>query len=194
MRPSPLPGVNSTTCVLRPESRGHVHIRSNDPKAPPKILYNYLSTENDCRHTVEGVKKQREIYAAAPFRDIAGSELLPGAHVQTDEQILDYCREKGGSVYHPVGTCKMGSAEDSLAVVDNALRVHGLHALRIVDASIFPNLISGNTHAPTVAVAERAADLILADREKNRADTFAGLPPKGIEASGGGGKCPFGHG
>ena len=195
MKPSVSPGVNSTTCLLRPEARGFVHIRSTDPKMPPKILYNYLTTENDCKRAVEGVKKQREIYAAAPFREIAGRELLPGEHVKTDEDILDYCRNKGGSVYHPVGTCKMGAADDPMAVVDNELRVHGLHALRVVDASIFPNLISGNTHAPTVAVAERAADMILADREKNRSDAFAGLPPKGIElSSGGSGKCPFGHG
>ncbi|MBK8289452.1 MAG: GMC family oxidoreductase N-terminal domain-containing protein [Cellvibrionales bacterium] len=194
MTPSPVPGVNSTTCVLRPEARGHVHIRSTDPKAPPKILYNYLTNENDCKRAVDGVKKQREIYAAAPFRDIATTEITPGAHVQTDEQILEYCRNEGGSVYHPVGTCKMGAANDASAVVDNELKVHGLHALRVVDASIFPNLVSGNTHAPTVAVAEKAADMILADREKNRADAFAGLPPKGIDTSGGGGKCPFGHG
>jgi choline dehydrogenase len=179
---------------LRPEARGYVHIRSNDPKAPPKILYNYLTSEEDCRRTVEGVKKQRAIYASKPFQEIAGEELTPGAHVQTDEQILEYCRKEGGSVYHPVGTCKMGSADDVNAVVDNNLRVHGLHALRVVDASIFPNIISGNTHAPTVAVAERAADLILADREKNRADAFAGLPPKGIDSTSGSGKCPFGHG
>jgi choline dehydrogenase len=194
MTPSAIPGVNSTTCLLRPEARGYVHIRSSDPKAPPKILYNYLTNENDCRRTVEGVKKQRAIYASAPFREIGTTEIVPGAHVQTDEQILDYCREKGGSVYHPVGTCKMGAAEDPMAVVDNELRVHGLHALRVVDASIFPNLISGNTHAPTVAVAEKAAEMILADREKNRADAFAGLPPKGIDSTSGSGKCPFGHG
>ena len=136
---------------------------------------------------MDGVKKQREIYAAAPFRDIATTEITPGAHVQTDEQILEYCRNEGGSVYHPVGTCKMGAANDARAVVDNELKVHGLHALRVVDASIFPNLVSGNTHAPTVAVAEKAADMILADREKNRADAFAGLPPKGIDTSGGAG-------
>jgi choline dehydrogenase len=194
MTPSEKPGVNSTTCLLRPESRGYVHIRSNDPKAAPKILYNYLTTEGDCRRTVEGVKKQREIYASKPFQEIAGVELVPGPHVKTDEDILAYCREKGGSVYHPVGTCKMGPADDVTAVVDNALRVHGLHALRVVDASIFPNLISGNTHAPTVAVAEKASDMILADREKNRADAFAGLPPKGIDSTSGSGKCPFGHG
>lgn len=194
MVPSAEPGVNSTVCVLRPKSRGHVHIRSSDPKAPPKILYNYLTHEDDCRRIVEGIKWQRKIYAAAPFAEIATKELLPGAQVQTDEQILQYAREKGGSVYHPVGTCKMGSADDPLAVVDNELKVHGLHALRVVDASIFPNLISGNTHAPTVAVAERAADMILADREKNRADAFAGLPPKGIDSTAGAGKCPFGHG
>ncbi len=194
MVPSSEPGVNSTVCVLRPKSRGHVHIRSSDPKAPPKILYNYLTDEDDCRRIVEGIKWQRRIYAAAPFAEIATRELLPGAHVQSDEQILQYAREKGGSVYHPVGTCRMGAADDPLAVVDNELKVHGLHALRVVDASIFPNLISGNTHAPTVVVAERAADMILAEREKNRADAFAGLPPKGIDSTEKSGKCPFGHG
>jgi choline dehydrogenase len=188
------PGVNSTVCVLRPKSRGHVHIRSTDPKVAPKIVYNYLTDEDDCRRTVEGIKWQRKIFATAPFAAIGTKELVPGAHVQTDEDILQYAREKGGSVYHPVGTCKMGAADDAMAVVDNELKVHGLHALRVVDASIFPNLISGNTHAPTVAVAERASDLILADREKNRADAFAGLPPKGIDSTSGAGKCPFGHG
>jgi choline dehydrogenase len=178
---------------LRPESRGYVHIRSADPKSAPILKYNYLSTEYDRKRTVEGVKWQRKIYAAAPFQEIATTEIKPGAHVQTDEQILDYCRKEGSSVYHPVGTCKMGDASDPMAVVDNELRVHGLHALRVVDASIFPYLVSGNTHAPTVAVAEKAADMILAAREQNRADHFAGLPPKGIETSGGG-KCPFGHG
>ncbi len=191
--PADQPGVNSTTCLLRPESRGHVHIRSTDPKSPPAIQYNYLSTEYDRRRTVEGFKWQRKIYAAKPFQEIATTEIKPGAHVQTDEQILEYCRKEGSSVYHPVGTCKMGAASDPLAVVDNELRVHGLHALRVVDASIFPYLPSGNTHAPTVAVAEKAADLILAAREQNRADNFAGLPPKGIDVSSGG-KCPFGHG
>lgn len=191
--PSAQPGVNSTTCLLRPESRGHVHIRSADPKSAPILKYNYLSTEYDRRRTVEGVKWQRKIYAAKPFQEIATTEIKPGAHVQTDEQILDYCRKEGSSVYHPIGTCKMGAASDPMAVVDNELRVHGLHALRVVDASIFPYLPSGNTHAPTVAVAEKAADLILAAREQNRADNFAGLPPKGIDASSGG-KCPFGHG
>jgi choline dehydrogenase len=194
MVPSDIPGVNSTVCVLRPKSRGHVHIRSTDPKAAPKILYNYLTDQDDCDRLVEGIKWQRKFYAAAPFAEIATQEIIPGAAVQTDEQILQYAREKGGSVYHPVGTCKMGAADDALAVVDNELKVHGLHALRVVDASIFPNLISGNTHAPVVVVAERAADLILADREQNRADAFAGLPPKGIDNASGAGKCPFGHG
>ncbi len=194
MVPSDIPGVNSTVCVLRPKARGYVHIRSTDPKAAPKILYNYLTDEDDCKRIVEGIKWQRKFYAAAPFAEIATQEIIPGAQVQTDEQILEYAREKGGSVYHPVGTCKMGAADDPNAVVDNELKVHGLHALRVVDASIFPNLISGNTHAPAVVVAERASDLILADREKNRADAFAGLPPKGIDSSSGAGKCPFGHG
>ncbi|MCC7515792.1 MAG: hypothetical protein IT470_00460 [Pseudomonadales bacterium] len=194
MVPSDIPGVNSTVCVLRPKSRGHVHIRSTDPKVAPKIQYNYLTDEDDCRRIVEGIKWQRKIFAAAPFAEIATQEIMPGAHVQTDEQILQFARAEGGSVYHPVGTCKMGAADDPMAVVDHELRVHGLHALRVVDASIFPNLISGNTHAPVVAVAERAADLILVEREQARADKFAGLPPKGIDSTAGAGKCPFGHG
>lgn len=191
MKPSALPGVNSTTCLLRPQARGFVHASSRDPRTEPLIQYNYLNNDHDCRKAVEGVKMQRAIYAQPAFREIAGVELKPGPAVSSDEQILDYCREAGSSVYHPVGTCKMGDASDPLAVVDRELKVHGLHALRVVDASIFPNLLSGNTHAPTVMVAERAADMILRERRENREQAYAGLPPKGIVASSSGGKCPF---
>lgn len=190
MQPSSVPGVNSTSCLLRPQARGSVHAVNRDPRSEPNIIYNYLNNEYDAKKAVEGVKMQRKIYAQPAFQQIAGKELKPGAAVQTDEQILDYCRKEGGSVYHPVGTCKMGDAADPMAVVDRELKVHGLHALRVVDASIFPDLISGNTHAPTVMVAERAAEMILADRRANREQFFAGLPPKGIDTSSGG-KCPF---
>ncbi len=196
MQASKVPGVNSTCLVLRPKSRGVVHVVSTDAKKAPKIQYNYLSTEDDCNRAVECIKIQRKIYAEKPFQDIATQELLPGKQVQTDEQILDYCRREGTSCYHPVGTCKMGAAEDMNAVVDEQLRVHGVTALRVVDASIFPQIISGNTHAPTVAVAEKAADMILGYRTQNRSEAFAGLPPKGIDIPAGktAGKCPFGHG
>jgi len=156
-----VPGVNSTVCVVRPTSRGSVHARSTDPKAFPKIIHNYLSTEHDRELSIEGFKLQRKIYRSESFEPQATEELIPGDDVQTDEDILDFWKTDGMSVYHPVGSMKMGAADDPTAVVDNQLRVHGLDGLRIVDASIFPLLPSGNTHAPTVAVAERASDWIL---------------------------------
>jgi len=158
---TPEPGVNSTVCVIRPTSRGSVHATTLNPKDAPKIQHNYLSTERDRALSVEGFKLQRRIYDAAPFSEQATEELVPGASVQTDEEILEFWRSDSMSTYHPVGTAKMGPADDPEAVVDGQLRVHGIEGLRVVDASVFPLIPSGNTHAPVVAVAERAADLIL---------------------------------
>jgi choline dehydrogenase len=154
-------GVNSTVCVIRPTSRGSVHAETTNPKDAPKIVHNYLSTEHDRELSIEGFKLQRSIYDAAPFKEQATEELIPGSSVQTDEEILEFWRTDSMSTYHPIGTAKMGPAEDPDAVVDRELRVHGIEGLRIVDASIFPLIPSGNTHAPVVAVADRAADLIL---------------------------------
>jgi len=154
-------GVNSTVCVIRPTSRGSVHVRSADPKDAPKIIHNCLSTEQDKKLSIEGFKLQRRIYESAVFQEHATHEIVPGPSVQTDEEILDFWRNESMSTYHPVGTAKMGPARDPNAVVDNQLRVHGLDGLRVVDCSIFPLIPSGNTHAPVVAVAEKAADLIL---------------------------------
>jgi choline dehydrogenase len=154
------PGVNSTVCVIRPTSRGSVHARSRSPKDAPKIVHNYLSTERDRLLSIEGFKLQRRIYAAAAFKEHATEELVPGPSVQTDDEILEFWRTDSMSTYHPVGTAKMGPAEDPDAVVDNQLRVHGIEGLRVVDASVFPLIPSGNTHAPVVAVAEKASDLI----------------------------------
>ena len=158
---TPEPGVNSTVCVIRPTSRGSVHARSCDPKEQPRIVHNYLSTEHDKKLSIEGFKLQRRIYESAVFQEHATQEILPGPSVQTDEEILDFWRREAMSTYHPVGTAKMGPAEDPEAVVDNELCVHGIEGLRVVDCSIFPLIPSGNTHAPVVAVADRAADLIL---------------------------------
>lgn len=158
-------GVNSTVCVTRPTSRGSVHARSTDPKVAPKIVHNYLDTERDRKLSIEGFRLQRKIYAAEPFAKHATEELIPGPSVQTDEEILDFWAKEGMSTYHPVGTAKMGSANDPEAVVDNELRVQGIAGLRVVDASVFPLIPSGNTHAPVVAVAERAADLILGTKQ-----------------------------
>lgn len=155
------PGVNATITYLRPTARGHVHARSRDPRAFPRIVHNYLGTEHDRRLAVEAFEVLRTIYRSESFAAHSTFELLPGDSVRTEEQILDYWKKEGMSVYHPVGSAKMGPAEDPMSVVDAELRVHGIEGLRVVDASVFPLVPSGNTHAPTVAVAERGADLIL---------------------------------
>lgn len=158
-RPAGFPAVTATGCLLRPESRGSVHVTAADGGCPPAIRFNFLDSENDRRRMVEVMRLQRAIFAApayAPFRD---GEYLPGADVQSDDALLDYVRRHGHSVYHPVGTCRMGV--DDRAVVDPQLRVRGLRGLRVADASVFPSLISGNTHATCVAVAEKCAELML---------------------------------
>lgn len=154
-------GTTATVCHLRPESRGSVHITSTDPRTYPSIHANYLDTENDRKAIVEAVRGVRNIFAAPALDKYRRAELLPGANTQSDEQILSYVRAEAESVYHPVGTCKMGS--DDMAVVDNRLRVHGIKALRVADASIMPTIISGNTNAPTIMIAEKCADMLLQD-------------------------------
>lgn len=157
----PIPGTTATVCFLRPESRGSVHIRSRDPSTPPAIHANYLDTENDRKATVAAFRRVREIFAAPALAKYRGNELRPGPLAQSDEQILDYVRAEAESVYHPVGTCKMGV--DAMAVVDDRLRVHGIKKLRIADASIMPNLTSGNTNAAAIMIAEKCADMLLQD-------------------------------
>jgi choline dehydrogenase len=145
----------------RPESRGHIHAVSKDPSAAPEIVGNYLAAASDCELMVAGLRLCRKIFSQPALAGDVGEELAPGAVVDTDEGLLAYARAAGGSAYHPVGTCKMG--EDQLAVVDSRLRVHGFEHLRIVDSSIMPSLVSANTHASTVMIAEKAADLVLED-------------------------------
>jgi len=149
------------TCFLRPESRGSVRLASADPLARPLIDANYLATPRDMEALVQGFKQARKVLEQPAFAPHRLQELEPGAAVQSDEQIRDFIRRRAETVYHPVGTCKMG--RDAMAVVDARLRVHGLGGLRVVDASIMPTLVGGNTNAPTTMIAERAADLILRD-------------------------------
>ncbi|MFT4518119.1 MAG: choline dehydrogenase [Halioglobus sp.] len=156
-----VPGTTATVCYLRPESRGSVHIRSADPQAHPSIRANYLATENDRQKIVEAVRKVRDIFLAPAMAKYRIDEILPGPLTQSDEEILDYVRAQAESVYHPVGTCKMGS--DDLAVVDDRLRVHGVSKLRVADASIMPTIISGNTNATAIMIAEKCADMLLQD-------------------------------
>jgi choline dehydrogenase len=153
------PSVTSTACALRPESRGSVHIQSNDPKRGPHIKFNFLNSDYDKRMMINAVKIQRRIYQSPRFDAINDGELIPGNHVQSDEDILSFVQDKAQTVYHPVGTCKMGN--DDAAVVDQYLRLKGIKGLRIADASVLPKLISGNTNAVSMMIGERCADFIL---------------------------------
>lgn len=154
-------GFTFHVCQLRPESRGRVSLRSADPLDDPAIFANYLSTEEDRRALREGVKMMRKVAeqpALAPYRSV---EFSPGPSVQTDDEIDAWIRRSGETIYHPVGTCKMGVDGDDMAVVDAELKVRGLAGLRVIDASVMPTLVGGNTNAPTIMIAEKASDMIL---------------------------------
>ena len=152
---------SASVCQLRPESRGSLRIKSADPAVPPEIRINYLATETDRTAFIEGFKILRKILAAPALKPYAVDEILPGPKVTSDEDILAFCRQTGSTVYHPTSTCRMGN--DPLAVVDQRLRVRGIEGLRVVDASVMPDLMSGNTNAPTIMIAEKASDMILED-------------------------------
>jgi len=179
--------ITPSVCNLKPSSRGHVRIRSADAAVAPAIRTNYLSTDDDCAIAVTGLKLTREIMAAAPLARFAPEELKPGPAVVSDEALLDAARDLGTTIFHPVGTCRMGPGKggqspfssDSSAVgggtskrgsdplfdvVDDKLRVHGVEGLRVVDASIMPEITAGNTNAPTVMIAEKGAEFILQSR------------------------------
>ncbi len=145
--------------MQHPEARGEIALKSSAPLAHPAIQPNYLQNDADLRTLREGFKIAREVLRQKAFDPYRGGEFVPGPKVQADADIDAYHRAAGESIYHPVGTCKMG--QDEMAVVDEALRVRGLDGLRVVDASIMPRLVSGNTNAPTIMIAEKAADMIL---------------------------------
>ena len=154
-------GFSASICQLRPESRGSLRIRSADPTVAPEIRINYLSTEVDRTANVEGLKVLRRILQAPALRPYVMEEVDPGAKVSTDEELLAHCRRRGSTIYHPTSTCRMGN--DPLAVVDQRLKVRGIEGLRVVDGSVMPDLVSGNTNAPIVMIAEKASDMILQD-------------------------------
>ena len=158
------PAFTASVCNLRPTSRGHVRIQSSDPRQAPKIKLNYLSTDIDRQIAADSLKLTRRIVATNALKKYAPDEFLPGTHVATDAQLAQAAGDIGTTIFHPVGTCKMGPAEDTRAVVDSRLRVHGLAGLRVVDASVMPTITSGNTNSPTIMIAEKASDMIRADR------------------------------
>ena len=161
-------GVALHVCQLRPESRGEITLRSTDPEDDPLIKPNYLSVASDIDVLVDGVKMARRIFKTDAMADFLGEEYETSKGKDTDEQIKEFIRSCAETIYHPVGTCKMGS--DSMAVVDSELRVHGMEGLRVVDASIMPLLIGGNTNAPTIMIGEKAADMILHAHSKIKED------------------------
>jgi choline dehydrogenase len=159
--PHPFPAFTASVCNLRPESRGHVRIKSAEPRAAPAIRPNYLSSAADRQVAADAIKLTRRIAAAKALARFAPEEFLPGPSVASDEDLARAAGNISTTIFHPVGTCKMGG--DPMAVVDARLRVHGIGGLRVVDASIMPTITSGNTNSPTLMIAEKGAEMIRAD-------------------------------
>ena len=157
------PAITISVCNLRPESRGSTHAASADPRAAPIIQPSYLSTLADRRVAVDSIRLARRLASARALARYAPRELLPGPKLQDDEELARAASEIGTTIFHPVGTAKMGSAQDPTAVVDERLRVFGLGGIRVADASVMPRITSGNTGSPTMMIAEKAAEMILAD-------------------------------
>ena len=156
------PAFTASVCNLRPTSRGRLRLVSPDPTIHPAIALNYLSTHADRRIAAESVALTRRIVAAGPLRRYSPEELTPGIHLHTLDELAAAAGDIGTTIFHPVGTCKMGRPGDPDAVVNSELKLNGVARLRVADASVMPTITSGNTNAPTIMIAERAAALVLA--------------------------------
>jgi choline dehydrogenase len=168
--------------LMRPKSLGSVMLKSADPKAPPAIRFNYMSDPADRADMRQGVRLVREVLAQKALAPYRGAEIVPGPDVRSDEEIDAWIRQAVETCYHPVGTCRMGADTDRSAVVDDSLRVHGIEGLRVVDASIMPAIVSGNTNAPVIMIAERASDMIRGRAAPPRADLPVWIHPRWQEA------------
>ena len=158
------PAITISVCNLRPASRGSIHAANADPMSAPTIQPNYLSTSADEQVAVDSMRLVRQIVAQPPLRRFAPTEQRPGSSAQSDGDLLAAARALGTTIFHPVGTAKMGVEGDPWAVTDARLRVRGIAGLRIADASVMPQITSGNTNSPTMMIAEKAAQMILADK------------------------------
>jgi choline dehydrogenase len=154
-------GMTVAVCPVRPDSRGTIMATTSDPAIAPVITPNYLSATSDSRVLIAGMRFTREIFSSPAIAQHSVVETLPGSAVQTDDEMIDYARQFGNTIYHPVGTCRMGQGPS--AVVDDRLRVHGIAGLRVIDASVMPTLTTGNTNAPTIMIGEKGAAMIRAD-------------------------------
>jgi len=154
----PWSGFTTIVYQLRPESRGEIKLKSPQPGAAPAVHPNYLAAETDQRTIVDGLKLLRRLLASPQLQHFVESEMLPGPAIATEAQLLDFARRQGGTVFHPTSTCKMGV--DPMAVVDPELRVCGIEALRVADASVMPTVVSGNTNAATIMIGEKLADML----------------------------------
>ena len=159
------PAITLSVCNLRPTSRGLIELNGPDIRNSPTIDPNYLSTTEDRNIASQSIKWCRKIMSTAAYEKYEPEEYLPGVHIQSDEDLAAAAGDISLSIYHPVGTCKMGTKSDPLAVVDHELRVHGISGLRIIDASIMPSIVSGNTNSPTIMIAEKGAHMILNDEK-----------------------------
>ncbi|MFL2919106.1 MAG: GMC family oxidoreductase [Thalassobaculaceae bacterium] len=159
----PFEAFTASVCNLRPESRGHVHVKTEDSREPPKIQPNYLSDPADRKVAADAIKLTRKIVSSPAMKKFEPEEFKPGIEFASDDDLAREAGNIGTTIFHPVGTCKMGPPSDNMAVVDERLKVHGLRGLRVVDASVMPTITSGNTNSPTLMIAEKASEMILED-------------------------------
>jgi choline dehydrogenase len=160
------PAFTASVCNLRPSSRGSVLVTSADPAQAPKIAPNYLSTADDQRIAAQSLSLTRKIIAAPAMVKFQPEEMKPGASYRTEEELVKAAGEIGTTIFHPVGTCKMGRIDDTMAVVDSQLRVKGVAGLRVADASVMPTITSGNTNSPTLMIAEKLAAILLFQHQR----------------------------